>query len=359
MIVNRKNKVVVGISGGVDSAVATWLLREAGLAVTAVHMRLWGETGSLVEAMRRTEENAARQVAERLGVEFQVWDLTAEFKQLVVDEFVRTYAAGLTPNPCIQCNRKIKFGLFWQKAQTIGAEFIATGHYARVVKKRDGKRSLCRAVDVSKDQSYFLYNLSAQDLEYVLFPLGEFNKKQVRAIAKQQRLPNFQKAESQEVCFLTDKFYGDFLVRQGVEMQPGEIVNETGRVLGQHRGLPYYTLGQRRDLRVGGTGPYYVIEIDRLHNRVVVSRDSHHSKLLKQTFILISTHWLNETDTFFPLQVEVELRYHARPLRCTVRKKAEGEFMVELADPAMGVTPGQSAVFYRGEEILGGGVIKG
>ncbi len=254
-------KAFVGMSGGVDSSVAALLLREQGFDVTGLYMRLWREKGSAPEAKARAEEENVRRIARELGIKIRVVDLRREFKEEIVDYFISEYESGRTPNPCIRCNREIKFGLLFKKAMELGADYFATGHYARIKKAaasdaRGGKKEvhrLLKARDAAKDQSYFLYNLDQKILGKTIFSLGGLAKSEVREIAKARGLSVHDKAESQEVCFIADKYYGEFLARMKARMKPGEIVDEEGNVLGEHRGLPLYTIGQRRDIRIGDT----------------------------------------------------------------------------------------------------------
>lgn len=361
---NNPKKVFVGISGGVDSATSALLLKKEGYEVTGAHMRLWKEKGSELEAKARAEEENARRLAEDLGIRFVLMDLRREFKKEIVDYFLSEYGSGRTPNPCVRCNREIKFGLFAKKAMEAGADFFATGHYARIkretVPSTSGKEKfryrLMKAKDLQKDQSYFLYGLNQKILSKTIFPLGNLTKAEVREIARENGLFVHDKSESQEVCFIADKYYGEFLMRMKVKMKPGDIVDEEGNTLGEHRGLPLYTIGQRRDIRIGGTGPYFVVGIDYKKNRLVVSRDIDSEKLFARKFTLREVNWIAGKSEPLPLKTKVKTRYRMEAVPASVTKE-KNAIVVRLAQKSRAVMPGQSAVFYARNEVLGGGVI--
>jgi len=361
---NNLSKVFVGISGGVDSAASAILLKEQGYEVVGAHMKLWKEKGSPLEAKAKEEEKNARHIAEDLGIDFVTMDLRKEFKEEVVNYFLEEYARGLTPNPCVRCNREIKFGLFAKKAIGMGADFIATGHYARIrkTKIKNGKGAeeisyrLLKAKDKNKDQSYFLYNLNQKLLKKTIFPLGNFTKEEARVIAKKNGVFVYDKSESQEICFIAEKYYGEFLKRQKVKMKAGEIVNEGGCVLGEHRGLPFYTLGQRRDIRIGGTGPYFVVGLDYKNNRLIVSCDFDNEKLLTQKFTLRNINWVGDRLSDFPAKIKTKVRYRMEEAPAIILKE-RNKAVVKLSRKSRAVMPGQSAVFYLRNQVLGGGII--
>lgn len=352
----KNRKVVVGISGGVDSAVSALLLKKQGYEVVGAYMKLWREKNSVLEAKAESEEGNARKVAQEIGIEFMVFDLQKEFKREVVDYFVSEYASGRTPNPCVKCNREIKFGLFFDKAQAIGADFVATGHYAKMKKSVGGRYRLVQAKDSNKDQSYFLYNLKQHQLKKIIFPLGDYTKIEVRRIALENGLHVHDKSESQEICFMDDKYYGDFLRRQKIKLDVGDIINEKGEVLGKHRGLPLYTMGQRRDIRIGGTGPYFVIGIDYRKNELIVSHDKKSEKLFAEVFKIKEINWVSGQKPNLPLKVKVRTRYRMEAVSAELLHHGNIT-VVRLAQRSRAVAPGQSVVFYFRSEVLGGGII--
>ncbi len=359
-----KPKVFVGMSGGVDSAVAALFLKERGFDVTGLYMRLWKEKGSVLEAKARAEEENVRRIAEGLGIRILVVDLRREFKKEIVNYFISEYENGRTPNPCVRCNREIKFGLLFRRAMELGSDYFATGHYVRIRKTStaDAKgrkkeiSKLTEAKDIQKDQSYFLYGLNQKILEKTIFPLGDLTKPEVREIARERGLSVHDKAESQEVCFIADKYYSGFLIRMKAEMKPGEIVDEAGNILGEHRGLPLYTIGQRRDIRIGGTGPYFVVGMDRRKHALVVSRDAENEKLFAKKFVLAHTNWVAGRPKNFPLRAKVKTRYRMEAVGARISSE-KNRIIVELDKKSRAVMPGQSAVFYKRGEVLGGGII--
>lgn len=363
-IIPPKPRVIVALSGGVDSATSALLLKKQGYEVVGAHMRLWKEKGSPLEAKGKCEEENARRVAAELGIDFQIIDLRREFKEAIVNYFLSEYERGRTPNPCVRCNREIKFGLFARKALATGADYFATGHYARIKRKVTEDASekkkytyqLLKAQDQSKDQSYFLYNLDQKILRKTIFPLGHLTKIETREIARTNGLFVHDKSESQEVCFVADKYYGEFLKRMKVKMKPGEIVDEAGQVLGEHRGLPLYTLGQRHNIRIGGTGPYFVVGFDPKRNRLVVSRDGENPKLFARRFTLREINWIEKKPESFPLSVKVKTRYRMEAVAAKISKE-KNQLVVTLGQESRAVTPGQSAVFYSRDRVRGGGVI--
>ncbi len=345
---DKKIKMMVALSGGMDSAVAAALLKKQGYKIAGVFMRLFDG--------HRRDEQAARRVAQKLEIHFKTVDLRRQFRKLVIDYFFREYNAGRTPNPCVVCNEKIKFGLLAQQAQKMGADFIATGHYAKIKKQNNLFRLFC-AKDKKKDQSYFLYRLSQQQLGKIIFPLGDYTKDEVHQLAKKWRLPH-KKEESVDVCFMAGQKLGDFL-KKHLKFRPGGIVDLNGKILGQHQGLALYTIGQRAG--VGGPGPFYVVGRDRQANRLIVSRDE--KDLLRSRITVKSVNWLSGRAPGLPLVCRVKIRYRSETVPATIYNKLSMAGGRQSADikfkkSQRAATPGQSVVFYRREELLGGGVIK-
>lgn len=347
---------VVAMSGGVDSSVAAALTAErAGSEHTVgISLRLYSTDEHAVRSGRSCcapdDLYDARRAASTLGVRFYVYDAQERFRSEVIDHFVRSYAQGETPNPCVRCNDQVKFDWLLDRARLLGAGELATGHYARVERGADGRWSLLRARDAAKDQSYFLHGLTQEELSFVRFPLGELTKAQVRELARARGLPNADKPESMEVCFVAGRPVAEFLEAHGVRAARGEIVDLAGRVLGEHGGIHHFTPGQRHGLGVSHHLPLYVAALDAGNQRVVVgSRE----EVARSSFRALSASWVAEP----PLdgaQCEVQIRHRGRPLPAEVMAAADGSVQVLLREPAVGVAPGQSAVFYRGEQVLGG-----
>ena len=351
-------RVLVALSGGVDSSVAAALLVEQGYEVTSAMLRLWAEPGPdearvngccTVEAVAR-----ARQVADQLDIPFSLIDARSDFKAHVVDYFVAEYGAGRTPNPCIPCNRTIRFGFLLSYALAEGATFMATGHYARVRRVAD-RYQLLRGRDTKKDQSYFLHILNQEQLAYVLFPLGDLTKEQVRGIARQRGLPVAEQPESQDVCFLADGDYRRFLAQQSPHLfRPGPIRDTSGRVLGQHQGLPAYTIGQRKGLGVAAPQPLYVLAIEPDENALVVGMAE---ELERDECTVAAMHYVGGEAPDASFRASAQIRYRARPVGVTVTSLSDGQAHVRFAASQRGITPGQFLVLYEGETVLGGGVI--
>lgn len=342
--------VAVALSGGVDSAVAAALLKEQGHSVIAVHML----TGFLDSPEAGDGGRHADRIARALNIPFHVWDLSDEFKREVVDYFICTYSEGRTPNPCVVCNPRIKFGLMMQRAVEMGAERLATGHYARI--SHDAERSrflLLKGVDSAKDQSYFLHRLHQDQLARAVFPLGEKRKSGVRELAARLGLGELVSAESQEFCFMGENNYKDF-VETTIKTSEGDLVDTAGNVLGRHRGIHRYTIGQRRGLNLPSTEPYYVIAIDPSHNRVVVGR---RGELLSREMTVEGINWIvppaSET---FRCSTRVRFRHKEAPSTVTVLNESEARVVFDTDVRA--ITPGQAAVFYDDDIVLGGGWIQ-
>ncbi len=352
---SHKGTVLVAMSGGVDSSVAAVLLHEQGYGVIGGMMSLWAEEGGPANRCCSPEAvEGAREVCRGLGVPFHVFDFAARFKHQVVDYFVAEYARGRTPNPCLACNRHIKFDLLLDKAIQLGAEYLATGHYARV-RRVDDEYRLLKGIDATKDQSYVLYMLGQEELARLLLPLGDYTKEQVRALARERGLAVADREESQEICF-TRGDYRSFLGAQpNVVFEPGPIVDVEGGVLGQHKGLPGYTIGQREGLGIAAPEPLYVLRIDTKHNALVVGlrRQLERSRLRAAEVVFVSGEPPEQ-----PVEVTAKIRYRARAARATLTPVGRGEVDLEFFKPQPAVTPGQGVVFYIGERVLGGGIIE-
>jgi len=348
-------KVVVAMSGGVDSSVAAALLVEQGYDVVGITMRLWTEDRPDLPQVNRTccgveAIDDAQAVAQVLGIPYYVLNFERSFQAHVVDYFVGEYVRGRTPNPCLACNQHVKFDHLLERATALGADFLATGHYARV-DRRDGRYRLLRGVDPSKDQSYFLYTLGQDELRRTLMPAGHYTKAAVRALAQRFGLPVADKPDSQEICFIPDNDYRRF-VAERVTPDPGDIVDLEGRVAGRHRGLAGYTVGQRHGLGLGGPARTYVVALDAAANQVVVGPEV---ALMSRTAVVEALHWV-DGPAELPRAVEAKIRYKA-PASPAVMLRDGERTLVRFGEPQRAMTPGQAMVFYRGDEVLGGGRI--
>jgi tRNA-specific 2-thiouridylase len=355
------------MSGGVDSSVAAALLKEQGYDVVGVFMRFWGEKDRGAESDRNTccsegAEEAARAVAAKLKIPFYILNFQKEFKLAVVDHFLAEMARGRTSNPCIICNKKIKFGMLFQKALAMGADFVATGHYARVVRKFKGQSSkfkvsgqnskLFRAKDNDKDQSYFLYILKQQQLANILFPLGNYKKEEVYQMAKKWKLP-YRKEESFDLCFV-GKDTSSFISIQ-LELEKGKIMNLAGKILGEHPGLPLYTIGQRKSLPLR-QGPWWVVRKDSNKNILYVSNNE--KDLYSNKVVVGDISWINGQTPELPIKVFAKIRYKSEASPASVLKFKIKNLKLVFIKPQRAVTPGQSVVFYsKTGEVLGGGII--
>ncbi len=354
------DRVVVGMSGGVDSSVAAALLRDEGYEVIGVTMRIWqcnAEDERETACCSLSAVHDATRVAEKLGIPFYVLDFRESFNAKVIDYFTAEYLQGRTPNPCIACNQHIKFGAFLDKARGLGAQYIATGHYSRIsFDEKKGRYLLLCGEDKKKDQSYVLYNLTQEQLARTLFPLGMYTKVQIRQVAKELGLSVADKAESQEICFITDDNYKGFISARvsADEIRPGPFLNTSGEVLGQHEGLPFYTVGQRKGLGLALGYPAYVVALDPASNSVIIGHlDENYQRSLRaaeNNFIA-----LEKLDG--PLKVEARIRYKAAPAPAVITPCKDGRVEVRFAAPQRAITPGQSVVYYQGDVVIGGGII--
>jgi tRNA-specific 2-thiouridylase len=356
--------VIVGMSGGVDSAVAALLLQRDGHTVQGLFMSNW-EDDDDAYCTTAADFQDARRVCETLGIVLHRVSFAAQYRERVFQLFLREYGAGRTPNPDVLCNREIKFGVCLDYMHRLGASWIATGHYAQLRRTPQGTQ-LLKAADTAKDQSYFLHGVAASALDQTLFPIGELRKAEVRRLAHAAGLPVYDKPDSTGICFIGERPFQEFLSRY-LRTEPGPIENDRGLVLGEHRGLALYTLGQRSGLGIGGrsgtaAAPWYVADKDTERNALIVVQDQNHPLLLSDAFDVEQMHWLNPGEvTGYPLECAVKTRYRQNDLRCTLAAArdtaTDPTWHVTLCEPARAVTPGQYAVFYTGARCLGGGVI--
>ncbi|XOV90677.1 MAG: tRNA 2-thiouridine(34) synthase MnmA [Pseudomonadota bacterium] len=347
------------MSGGVDSSVAAFLLREAGFRVEGLFMKNWEEDDGTEYCTARQDLEDATQVCAHLGLPLNQANFAAEYWDNVFEEFLTEYRAGRTPNPDVLCNREIKFNVFARYARVLGADWIATGHYARV--DHSGVRPvLHRGVDANKDQSYFLQSVSAGQLENCLFPLGGLEKSRVRAIARSAGIPTFAKKDSTGICFIGERRFADFL-KQYLDAAPGPIVSDTGRVIGEHQGLMFHTIGQRQGLGIGGVRgeaeePWYVIDKLEQTNTLVVGQGNQHPALFSSRLGCETIHWVDGKGPDLPARLMAKIRYRQPDQRVCLACSAEA-FEVIFESPQRAVTPGQWVCFYDGDICLGGGVI--
>jgi len=353
--------VVVAMSGGVDSSVAAALLVEQGYDVIGMMLRLWAdptvEDGAENRCCSLEAVDDARRVAAILNIPFYLINAEPEFKSHVVDFFIQEYVAGRTPNPCLNCNRYVRWQFLLNRALALDAVAMATGHYARVERREaNGQFVLLKALDLQKDQSYVLHVLGQHELAHALFPLGAYTKVAVREMARQRGLPVAEKRESQELCFLADNDYRRFLGTYApAALVPGAILDTEGRMLGQHHGLPLYTIGQRKGLGIALGEPRYVLALDRNRNALIVGPEQ---ALARHELMARNVNWISGAPPPELIRVEAKIRYRATPAPATVTPLPDARARVEFDVPQRAVTPGQAVVFYQGDVCLGGGIIE-
>jgi tRNA-uridine 2-sulfurtransferase len=355
----KQTRVVVAMSGGVDSSVSAALLKQQGYDVIGISLQLYepvardaGCTGKTCCSLDDVLD--AGRVAKKLGIPFEVLNLRKEFSHLVVDNFISEYAAGRTPNPCIRCNERIKFDLLLNKAREMGADYLASGHYARILADAQGNPHLHTGLDPAKDQSYFLFTLTGDQLKHLLFPVGGLEKCRVRELAASFGLSVAQKHESQEICFIPDNDHVAFLERNGILQHEGDVVTTGGVSAGRHKGIHRHTIGQRKGLGIAWQHPLHVVALEREQNRVVVGSAA---ELLQPGLTAGDATWV-EQPASVEFRAACRLRYRHQPAPCLVTILPGGRFAVHFDDPQKSVTPGQAAVLYQGERVLGGGWIE-
>lgn len=364
---NKKKKVIVGMSSGVDSSVAAALLKKQGYDVVGIFMHFWKEPSqsSLVEnkCCSLEAQEDARKVAQVLGIPLYTVNAAREFKKEVVDYFLEEYKSGRTPNPCVACNEHIKFNALLKKMLEMKADFIASGHYSINKLGIDKKQHLFQGKDAEKDQSYFLYNFNQKQLAKILFPVGGYKKSEIRALAKKMGLPVFDKDDSQGLCFTPEKYPEGFL-RRNLTLKKGKTVNTAGKVVGEHEGLPLYTIGQRRGINIGGDGPYFVVGKDLEKNMLIVTNDGKDPALFRKDMLVEKVNWM-AGEPKLPLKAFVKNRYRHPAVGAIIKREERSEkkevrslYKIKFDEPQRAISPGQSAVFYSKKgELLGGGRI--
>jgi tRNA-specific 2-thiouridylase len=355
-----KKRIVVGLSGGVDSSVSALLLKQQGYDVVGLFMKNWEDDDNDEYCSTRQDFIDAAAAADVIGIDFEAVNFAAEYKDRVFAEFLREYSSGRTPNPDVLCNAEIKFKAFLDHALNLGAEQIATGHYARV-REVDGRFELLKGLDPGKDQSYFLHRLNQHQVSKAVFPVGHLLKSDVRKLALEAGLPNHAKKDSTGICFIGERPFREFLQRY-LPKEPGDMVTPEGKRMGRHEGLMYYTLGQRQGLGIGGTKagdgePWFVAGKDLPANRLIVVQGHDHPLLLKNDLMAQDTAWVSGESPAAGQALAAKTRYRQADARCRVDASGDAAFSLHFDDPQWAVTPGQSAVVYDGEICLGGGII--
>ncbi len=355
---SKRTRVLMGMSGGVDSSAAAALLIEQGYDVVGVTLKLWPQ-----DCVSRAEDKCcgpqavmdARSVCHKLGIPYFLIDEAAEFQKQVIQYFADEYKAGRTPNPCVMCNQKLKFGTLIDRANQLGADFIATGHFARVERDSGGRMLLKKGCDLKKDQSYFLFSLRQEQLSRAMFPLGNMTKTETREVARECQLRTADKEESMEICFVPDRDYGSFLEKSNLaQRHKGEIVNRRGEVLGSHNGIEFYTIGQRKGLGISSQSPFYVLELDPVANRVIVGDDH---ELDRCEFTVERCNWIPFHAPHGAMEVSAKIRYNHPGTAATVTPCEQDRARVLLHAPQRAITPGQACVFYQEDLVVGGGWI--
>jgi tRNA-specific 2-thiouridylase len=361
--VTRRKRVIVGMSGGVDSSVAAWLLKQQGFEVVGVFMKNWEDDDTDEYCTSRQDLVDAAAVADVIGIDLEAVNFAAEYRARVFTQFLREYEAGRTPNPDVLCNSEIKFHAFLDHALALGADAIATGHYARVQAAADGsgRVELLKAADKTKDQSYFLHRLTQAQLAPAMFPLGSMKKSDVRVLAERERIPTWAKKDSTGICFIGERPFREFLARY-LPRLPGPIVTPEGRNVGAHSGLAYYTLGQRQGLGVGGvrggtSAPWFVAGKDAAHNALIAVQGHDHPLLYRKEVDVIDMHWIGGAPPTPATSFAAKTRYRMADAKCEIGPSRDGRIRAVFRAPQWAPTPGQYLVLYDGEICLGGGVI--